>query len=303
MGASVVRDTLPDGSIRLASDRCTFLFHRPRAGVVLATIVGNDTGAFGDATLAEFDAEIARAGSIALFIDAREATGIATAVRERWTAWFQASEPRTRRVVVLSGSRFIELTVTATKLFSNTGDLIRVTADERAFVDAIAQEVPGFSALPSRAGRRARPGAHPVTRAVLSDGSLRLSTPGCAHVLATPRPGVARVTITGDDVSAFTDMTLDALEAEIGRHRPIHLFFDLRDTTAITPAVPNAWIAWLLAHQQDLAGVHFLVSTAFVERLVSLSKVLLGKRRLTEIHTDARAFEAELARVVAAPVR
>ena len=51
MANGVSREELPNGDVRLFDSACTFTFRRIRAGVLLVTISGNDTGQFGTRTL------------------------------------------------------------------------------------------------------------------------------------------------------------------------------------------------------------------------------------------------------------
>src|SRR5688572_23220648 len=49
--SEIKREILPGGDVRLSSGDCTFLYQRPRSGVLLVTISGHDSGQFGTTTL------------------------------------------------------------------------------------------------------------------------------------------------------------------------------------------------------------------------------------------------------------
>src|SRR4051794_41070198 len=110
------RETLPDGSIRLATEGCSFVYTRLRPGVLLTVVSGYDRGDLGYAALDEVAAEIGRFGAVRWFVDTREAFGVTTRVREDWTAWFQANQSALRGVDILVGSTFFAMAVSVAKL-------------------------------------------------------------------------------------------------------------------------------------------------------------------------------------------
>lgn len=135
----LARETLPDGSTRLSSERSSCTFTRPRAGVFVVKIAGYDQGEFADAPFDAMQAELARFKRVELFVDLREALGAATPVREAWTAWLTAHGPELVRAHLVSSSKFVFMAVTVAKELSRTGDLIRVHSDPATFDDALAR--------------------------------------------------------------------------------------------------------------------------------------------------------------------
>ena len=131
----VKRESLPDGSggLRLSAGDCSFVFERPRAGVLLVTITGHDKGQFGTETLDEIRAEIGRERSIKLFVDASGATGAATSVSDAWTRFFSLNREHLSRVYILVGSKMVHLTVAISQHFSQTGNLIQIYSDPEQF--------------------------------------------------------------------------------------------------------------------------------------------------------------------------
>lgn len=140
----VQREITNDGSVRLWSSSCSFVYTTLRPGVMLVTISGDDGGELGPAPLAELDAEIARFGPLDLFVDATAATGAETAVSEQWTSWFRDNRARLARVSILAPSKLMHLIVSVAKLLSRTGEMIRIYTTAEPFEQAIAREVPGF---------------------------------------------------------------------------------------------------------------------------------------------------------------
>jgi hypothetical protein len=131
--ASVTRELLPGGLVRLSSEQATFHFARRQPGRFLVTISGMDKGQFGSAALDEITAALDREGSLELFIDARNAVGAAVSVSDEWTRFFSTQRTRFRRVHVLTGSKAVTLTVNIAQHLSRTGDLIQVYSDPRVF--------------------------------------------------------------------------------------------------------------------------------------------------------------------------
>lgn len=130
---SVTRELVSGGNIRLSSDSATFEFSRPRAGALLVTIGGLDTGQFGPSPLDEVTAALDREGSLELFVDAREAVGAAPKVSDEWTRFFSVQRGRLRRVHVLVGSKAIKLTIAIAQHLSRTGDLIQIYSNPQIF--------------------------------------------------------------------------------------------------------------------------------------------------------------------------
>lgn len=127
------RETLPDGEIRLVADDLTFTFRRlRRADTLLVTVTGYDRGQLGPAPLDEI-AAAARLPRLELFVDARAATGVTTAVREEWTAWFQRHQAQLARVHVLVSDRFMISVVHVAQHLARVGSLIQIHSDPATF--------------------------------------------------------------------------------------------------------------------------------------------------------------------------
>lgn len=141
----IQRDLLPDGTVRLSSGRCAFLYRRLRPGALLVTIDGYDQGQFGAAPVDEAAAEFSRTSEpLRLYIDTQLASGPTTGVMETWTAWLAANRERLARVVVLVApeSKLLHLTVSIAQHLSRTGDLLQICGDEAEFRRAVERESP-----------------------------------------------------------------------------------------------------------------------------------------------------------------
>jgi hypothetical protein len=134
----VRREQLPDGRTRLEAGDSSFVYRRLRPGALLVTIVGNDTGQFGTATLDEIRQEMQRHPSLELFVDARDAVGVAMSVSEEWTSFFAMNRPKLKRVSVLVSSKVVSLTVAIAQHLSRTGNLIQIYSDPETFDARVA---------------------------------------------------------------------------------------------------------------------------------------------------------------------
>jgi hypothetical protein len=131
------RITHPDGLVELASEAGSFTFRRLRSGALLVTIAGQDKGQFGQAVLDEIRMEILRSQPLELLVDAERATLVSTEVSQAWTQFFSNCRAQLKRVYVLTGSRFINLSVSIAQHLSQTGNLITVTSDRAVFDAAV----------------------------------------------------------------------------------------------------------------------------------------------------------------------
>jgi hypothetical protein len=133
------RELLPDGSIRFFSEECTVVVSRLAAGVVLLTLSGMDTGKFGTAPMDELNIDMARYGVVEVFVDTRDAFNATATVSSQWAEWIQTNRKGLKRMSVLVSSKFVQMTAEVMKLFSRTGELMRIYTDAPAFSDAMAQ--------------------------------------------------------------------------------------------------------------------------------------------------------------------
>ena len=147
------REQLEENVVRIEGERCAFTYRRLRPGVVLIQITGHDKGELGFASVDELREDISRFAPIELFFDTVDVLGATVNVSEMWTEWFSAHRSALKSVSILVRSRYVHLTIEVAKLFSRTGELIRIYLDPERFEEAIARAAPGFTHLPEPSRR------------------------------------------------------------------------------------------------------------------------------------------------------
>ncbi len=157
---SHVREVQETGAVRIRDEKASFVYHRPRPGVLLVIIGGSDNGQFGYATLDEMREDLSRWAPVELFIDTSAARGVQMPVQELWTEWFSNNRMLLKSVSIFVGGKFMHVTVEVAKLFSRTGELIRVYLDGNAFDEALDRAAPNASALRRASDGDAEPVAH-----------------------------------------------------------------------------------------------------------------------------------------------
>src|SRR5262249_38633522 len=113
---------------------------------------GLDRGELGWAPMDELREDLTRFAPIELFIDGADVNGVTAAASDKWTEWLSQHRASIKRCNILVRSKFMHVTIEVAKLFSRTGELIRVYLDPAAFEEAIARSAPGFVRLPEREG-------------------------------------------------------------------------------------------------------------------------------------------------------
>ena len=139
---SFKQETLEDGAVRLSSARCSYTYRRLRPGVVFMRISGDDKGEFGEAPRDELREDLSRYAPIELFIEMDESTGANLPVQEAWTEWFSSHRSGLKNVSILTRSQFMHFSAEIVKLFSRTGELIRVYLDPEPFHEALQRAAP-----------------------------------------------------------------------------------------------------------------------------------------------------------------
>ena len=131
-------------SVRLEGIHCTFDIERPGPRIVVLRIQGFDIGELGDAPFRvladDVAADRADPRPIELFIDARATRGATVAVSGGWAAWLKRNKRHFRHVSMLTGSRFIQMTATFVRRFSDL-EQMRIYTDPKAFELALTQAI------------------------------------------------------------------------------------------------------------------------------------------------------------------
>lgn len=118
---------------------CRVVFERPVPGVVVMRIEGWDAGELGDAPMRELAKDVEKGGPLELFIDARAVKGATLEVSGEWAQWLAKHRASFKRISMLTGTRFIQLTANFVRRFAELGDIMRISTDPVAFDAELAQ--------------------------------------------------------------------------------------------------------------------------------------------------------------------
>jgi len=113
----------------------------PAVGVVVLTIEGHDVGAFGAAPRSDLERYLQPGEPVELFIDARRTHGASIDVSSAWAQWLGKHRADFRRISMLTGSRFIQITAGFVRSFSGLEDIMRIYTDASAFDSALAASI------------------------------------------------------------------------------------------------------------------------------------------------------------------
>jgi hypothetical protein len=116
---------------------CTIKIRRPAGRVSVLVITGTDVGELGEAPFRELDADL-ETGGLELFIDARDTQGASIDVSGQWAQWLRTHRERFRRISMLTGSRFVQLTADFVRRFAELGDRMMIYTDPAAFETALS---------------------------------------------------------------------------------------------------------------------------------------------------------------------
>lgn len=139
------------GEIILEGIHCTLTIRRPASGVIHAIYKGPDIGEFGDAPFLELSKDLAPGLPVELFIDARECPGPSINVSNDWAKWMCAHRNQVHRINILSGSRFVDVTASFVRRFTEFGERLRVYTEREVFYQALSAAT-GVQYLPPTPG-------------------------------------------------------------------------------------------------------------------------------------------------------
>jgi hypothetical protein len=121
-----------------AGAHCVITVARPAAGVLLVNFDGHDIGEHEDGPFRELERDLAgEVRSVDLFIDARNGRGASVHVSGAWAKWLGANRKHFRKIVMLTGSRFIQVSASFVREFSGLGELMRIYSEAEAFEEAL----------------------------------------------------------------------------------------------------------------------------------------------------------------------
>jgi hypothetical protein len=116
---------------------CSLAIKRPAPGIVVVVLSGTDIGEFADFPMRELAKDIARYGSIELFIDARAVRGASVAVSSAWALWMKAHRLQLTQISMLTGSRYVQITADFVRSFVDLFDRMKIFTDASAFDECL----------------------------------------------------------------------------------------------------------------------------------------------------------------------
>jgi hypothetical protein len=134
-----------------------------------------------------------------------------------------------------------------------------------------------------------------LERAVLPNGSIRITAGESAFDFTRPKPGVLVVTIEGYDQGQFGTAPFDEIGSALRVGAPLELFVDARNAVGATVRVSQDWTSFLSRHKSDFRHVHVLASSKMVELTVAIARHLSRTGNLIQIYSDAAIFDSQLA--------
>jgi hypothetical protein len=140
------RTVLSETSTFFADDRFAMVITILAPGHVLFTLYGYNDGKIADEYYKILDDQVAKAGFVHVYMDAREQSGVTSEERDRTARWTKALGAKYRGGHLLFRSRLLELAVAIVNLF--TGGVVSSYSNVDAFEAAIRREIPGFKKLP-----------------------------------------------------------------------------------------------------------------------------------------------------------
>jgi len=139
-GTAVMQhDLLP--TVEYEGIHCGLKINRPAPGIAVVVLSGCDIGEFADFPMRELGKDLARFGSIELFIDARAVKGASIEVSSEWAFWMRAHRLRLTRINMLTGSRYIQITADFVRRFGGLVDRMKIFTDQRAFDESLLSSV------------------------------------------------------------------------------------------------------------------------------------------------------------------
>jgi hypothetical protein len=119
---------------------CTLAINRPAPGITVVVLAGSDIGEFADFPMRELAKDLARHGSIELFIDARAVRGASVNVSSEWALWMNTHREQLQ-INMLTGSRYIQITADFVRRFMGLIDRMKIFTDAAAFDETLVASV------------------------------------------------------------------------------------------------------------------------------------------------------------------
>lgn len=126
---------LPDGTVVIRGETCTFFYRRIRPSVIEMRVVGDkvDQGELGTQPMDELRGDVQNFAPLELYFDLSGAVGAMLPVQEQWAEWFLRNRKSLRVVHMLVEGTYMQFTAEVVRFFSRTDNLIRVYLDPAAY--------------------------------------------------------------------------------------------------------------------------------------------------------------------------
>lgn len=116
---------------------CGLTIRRPVPGIAVVVLSGTDIGEFADFPMRELAKDLARFGSIELFIDARAVRSASIEVSSEWALWMSTHRMQFKQISMVTGSRYIQVTAEFVRRFAGLIDRMKIFTDPRAFDESL----------------------------------------------------------------------------------------------------------------------------------------------------------------------
>lgn len=133
-----------------------------------------------------------------------------------------------------------------------------------------------------------------VTRELLPEGVVRLSSGEATFEFARTRPGRLLVTISGMDKGQFGPSTLNEITTALEREGSLELFIDAREAAGVTASVSDDWTRFFSVQRSRLRRVHVLAGSKAVKLTVAIAQHLSRTGDLIQIYSDPQIFDDRL---------
>lgn len=133
----------PQREVHYDGVHCSFAIERHPGTVVVLRIRGTDVGEFGDAPMGALADWFSAGERIDFFIDAREVQGASIEVSGEWAQWLGRHKENLRKVTMLTGSRFIQVTAEFVRRFADLEPIMRICTEPEVFDRALASALGG----------------------------------------------------------------------------------------------------------------------------------------------------------------
>jgi hypothetical protein len=131
-----------------------------------------------------------------------------------------------------------------------------------------------------------------VSKQILADGRIALSSAGGQFLFQRLRPGALLVTIIGQDSGQFGSSALDEIRMEIMRQGTLELLVDASAAVLVSTEVSQEWTRFFSLSRQQLRRVSVLTGSKLMNLTVAIAQHLSQTGNLIQIYSDRALFDA-----------